>query len=387
MLKGVIICPDSALLMALEVVFEETPVLSVVRTMEHYPGELELTRMLRANAPEVLFLSLESLEQAATIYQQAVTQLPGIQVIAIGSQADPATLISLMRTGIREMLPFPFEKRLLLEALARAKEILDRHPVEFKVSNRVYAFLPAKPGVGTTTLAANCALALSRDKDQRALLLDCDLTGSMIRFLFQLDGGGSLADAAAKATELDDAVWTTLVNPLRNLDVLQSGQFEPERYIEPARVRLILEFARRSYHTILLDLSGNMERFSLEVFKQSKEILLVVTPELPSLHLAREKLLYLRTHQLDQRVVVLLNRFNSRTMSSAQVKDVLKCPVLMTFPNDYPGVQRSMTGQGSLDEGSELSRQLAALANYLALDKQPAAPDAKGAGLLGFLRI
>ncbi len=387
MLKGVIICPDRALLVALERTFEETPVLSVLRTMEHYPDEVELNRMLRASAPEVMFLSPQSLDQAAAIYRQAIAQLPGLQVIAIGSQADPATLLSLMRTGIREMLPFPFEKGLLLETLARAKEILDRHPLQFQVSDRVYAFLPAKPGVGTTTLAANCAQALSRDQNYHSLLLDCDLTASMIRFLFQLDGGGSLADAAAQAQQLDDEVWSKLVSRLRSLDVLQSGQFEPERFIEPARVRLILEFARRNYHTILLDLSGNMERFTLEVFQQSKQILLVVTPELPALHQAREKLLYLRTYQLDKRVIVLLNRFNARTMSAAQVSDMLQCPVLMTFPNDYLGVQRSLTGQGSLAEDSALSRQVAALANYLALDKLPAAPDAKAAGLRGFLRI
>ncbi len=51
-------------------------------------------------------------------------------------------------------------------------------------------------------------------------------------------------------------------------------------------------------------MSGNLERYSLEIMHESKRIFLVCTPEIPSLHLAREKYLYLKQLDLGDRVGV-----------------------------------------------------------------------------------
>jgi hypothetical protein len=59
-----------------------------------------------------------------------------------------------------------------------------------------------------------------------------------------------------------------------------------------------LSFARRQYSTICVDLSGMMERYSVEVLHEAKQVFLVATSELPVLHLAREKLAFLRSQDL-----------------------------------------------------------------------------------------
>jgi phosphoribosylformylglycinamidine synthase len=48
-----------------------------------------------------------------------------------------------------------------------------------------------------------------------------------------------------------------------------------------------------------VDLSGNLERYSIEIMQDCKRIMLVCTPEIPSLHLAREKINFLKTLDLD----------------------------------------------------------------------------------------
>jgi pilus assembly protein CpaE len=306
--------------------------------------------------------------------------------VAINRSADPQTLLEVMRTGIREYLSPPFQRQQLYEALIRVKEALERRPIQAEHSNLVFSFLPSKPGVGTTTIATNAAVAVSKQPDQRSLLIDADLNSGMVRFLLQLDNNYSLLDAAERSFNMDENIWPQLVTTIGNLDVLHSGKLNPELRVEPTHVRHILDFARRNYKAVFLDLSGNFERYSIEAMQDSKRIFLVATPEIPSLHLAREKLAYLRSLELGERVSILLNRCQKRAViNPAQVQDLLGQPVAMTFANDYQGVHRALTAGKPVDPGSELGRQFAQLAQLL-LDKK-APVNEKGRSLAEYLSI
>ncbi|HUQ94561.1 MAG TPA: hypothetical protein VM120_22965 [Bryobacteraceae bacterium] len=368
MLKGAIICPDVDLSEKFEELLEG--MVAVVRTIPIYPNVTELTRMLRANAPQVLFLSIESLSRALEIIAAAETSLPGVQFVAIGRTTDPPTLLEIMRSGVREFLALPFQRQNVYDALVRVKEVLDRKPVSVESTDLVFSFLPSKPGVGATTVAANAAIAVSRLPDQRPLLLDCDMNSGMVRFLLQIENNFSILGAAQRAVHIDGNLWFQLVTAFGHLDVIHSGKLNPDVRMEPAHLRHILDFARRNYKAIFVDLSGNLEKFSVEAMHESKRIFLVVTPEVPSLHLAREKINYLRSIDLGDRVAILLNRCQKRSIvSPGQVEDLLGQPVLMTFANDYQGVQKAMTAGKAVDPGSELGRQFSQLAQYM-LDKK-----------------
>jgi len=132
-----------------------------------------------------------------------------------------------------------------------------------------------------------------------------------------------------------------------------------------------MEFARRNYQALCVDLSGNLEKYSLEIMHESKRIFLVCTPEIPSLHLAREKYIYLKKVDLHERVAVLVNRCQKRPLiSPQQIEQLLGVPVHMTFPNDYQGVQRALTVGRWVEPSSELAKQCALLSNTM-LDRKP----------------
>ncbi|MBI4909389.1 MAG: hypothetical protein HY820_37570 [Acidobacteria bacterium] len=386
MLKGAIICPDQEVAERLEEPLSGTGILAVIRTIPHYPSAHELTRILRANAPQILFISIESLSRALEIITAAEEQLPGVQFIAIGRTADQQTLLEVMRSGVREFLAMPFQRQSVWDAVLRVKEVLDRKPVQMESTDLVFSFLPSKPGVGTTTIAANAAIAVSKLPDQRSLLVDLDTTSGMIRFLLQLDNGYSVLDAAARMFQMDESIWPQLITTIGHLDVLHSGHLNPDMRLEASHMNHLIEFARRNYRAVFLDLSGGFERFAVEAMHESKRIFLVVTPEVPSLHLAREKISYLRSIDLGDRIAILLNRCQKRAIVNPdQVEDLLDLPVLMTFANDYQGVHRAMTAGKAVDPGSELGQQFAQLAQYM-LDKKPAAMEKKK-GLSEYLSI
>src|SRR2546426_1076814 len=186
MLRGAIVCPDRELGDRLVSALLETHRVGIVRRLEAYPNAIDLGRFLRAAAPEVVFLSIETRQQALETAKRIEEQAPGLQVVAINRTCDPPTLLETMRAGIREFLSPPFEHQALLDALERVGDLVSLNPPVFETTDSVFAFLPAKAGAGATTIAVNTSLALSKMPDTNVLLADLDLNSGLVGFMLLL---------------------------------------------------------------------------------------------------------------------------------------------------------------------------------------------------------
>ncbi len=369
MLRAVIISPDTELSSRLGDMISKSGRVGLVKTSDRYLEEFDLERFLRANAPQVIFLSIEQLNRAIDSLKGIERTLPGIQVVAVDRGCDPAVLLDLMHIGVREFLAYPFDGASFMAAVARLEEVLEKRPAHIDVSDNVFSFLPSKTGAGTSTLCLNAATALSQLTDTHVLLMDLDLNQGLIGFMLKLDNVYTIYEAAENASKLDEHLWPQLVASRGNLDVLPAGRLDPQTRVDPIQIRQLIAFARRFYKGICIDLSGNMEKFSLEVMQESKRIFLVCTPEIPSLHLARQKFNLLQSMDLGDRVAVLLNRSQKRPIiSTSHIEQLLGVPVYQEFPNDYRGVHDALTNGKEIEAESELGRQFAQLAHDM-IDK------------------
>ncbi|HZU24083.1 MAG TPA: hypothetical protein VFA04_01090 [Bryobacteraceae bacterium] len=374
MLRGLTICPDVELCDRLTVALSELGLIHVTKSLDRYPNGHELMRYVRAHAPHVVFLSTESMGRAMEIMRELEAKMPGFQVVAVSRVCDPETLLECMRAGIREFTSPPFDRGALEQILERIRSAAEQKPLSIETTDQVFSFLPSKAGVGTSTIALNAAIAMAHQPDTSVLLSDFDLNSGMIRFMLKLDNQYSVTDAAEHAFDVDENLWPQLVTSVDKLDVLHAGRLNPDLRLEGNQIRHLIEFMRRNYRALCFDLSGNLERYSLEIMHESKKVLLVCTPEIPSLHLAREKYAYLQKLDLGDRVAVLLNRCQKRPMITPdQIEDLLGLPVFMTFPNDYHGVQRALTLGRWVEPNSELGKQFYHLSQTL-LERKSAPP-------------
>lgn len=387
MLRGLLICPDPEMAGALTTALGETNQAGIAKTMDRYAGEVELMRIVLAHAPQVIFVSTESLNKLLETVKTLEQQAQGIQVIAIGRSCDPSLLMELMRYGIREYLPCPFVRDNVFQALTRVEEIINRNPPNLSVSDQLYAFLPAKQGVGASTVALNTAWALGSHKDTPTLLIDMDLTSGILGFMLKLHPSRTIIDAAQNAHNLDESLWPQLLTRKGPMEVLPTGGLNPEFRIDGTQIRYILDFARRHHSAICVDLSGNLERYSIEIMHESKRIFMVVTPEIPTIHLAREKLKYLNNIELGDRISVILNRNHKRAVISPdQVENLLGVPVMTCLLNDYQGVHRSLQAGRAVEPTSELGRQFVGFSNAI-LDRASPASEPKARRLVDYLSI
>jgi pilus assembly protein CpaE len=366
MIPAIAISPDARLAEDFEAALQSNGKVAIVRHVPKYPDGYELSRLIRAHAPQLVFLSAAGVAEAVRVATELEAAAPGIQVMAIDHSINQRTLIELMRAGVREFVPLESIESELPPALERLIAALERRRPSIESTDLMYSFLPAKPGAGCSTIALNAAVALSREPESRVLLLDFDLSCGMIGFLLQLDPALSIVNAAERAAELDEELWPRLVHNSGAMDVLPAGPFRADFRIEPAQIRYLLDFARRNYRVICADLSGLMERYSLEVMRESKRIFLVATPELPSLHLARQKAEFLRSKDLDDRLSLLLNRCQKRAViPPEEIEKMIGIPIAMELPNDYRGVHKALSAARPVDSSTELGKRFRQLAAAL----------------------
>ncbi len=363
MLRAAVICPDPELAQSLEKALLESRVAAVVLSLNRYPDAVELERLLAERSVEAVFLSYESPQRFAVVASFLEKKAAGLPMAAVVSSTEPATLLELMRAGVREVLTLPFDPAKLREALGRIQKLVDSRT---RTIDRLYSFLPAKPGVGASTVALNTAVALARVPDTSVLLADFDLNSGILGFLLKLNPRYSVIDAIEHADHMDQDMWAKLVWPMGTLDVLPTGRLDPGLRVELPRLQQLLAFARRFYKVICVDHSGMMEKYSLELLRESGRIFLVATPEVPALHLGAEKLRFLRGLDLAGRVEILLNRSHSRCLlSHQQIEDMLGAAIRTSIPNDYAAVHQAIMEGRPLSPETKLGRHFDDLARSL----------------------
>ncbi len=260
--RCIVISPNEKMRGPLASALQATGHVNVARVMDRYPTAIDLVRALRAHAAELLFVDFGSIEKALEIVELLEHEASHVQIAGFHESMDSAVLQHSMRAGVREFLSQPFERRLLMESLARIKSLLERRPVTYAASNQIFSFLPSKAGSGASTICLNTSASLARKPDTKVLLADFDLNSGMMRFMLKLDNKNSVVDAVERSEEGDDNLWPQMVTDVGGMDVLHAGGVRPNIRIEPSQIRNLVAFARRHYQVLCFDLSGNLKKYS-----------------------------------------------------------------------------------------------------------------------------
>lgn len=96
--------------------------------------------------------------------------MPEILIVTFGTQDSLELLPRLMRLGVRDHLKLPTSAAVLTEAADSARRRLHTHPPAQMKSSDLYTFLPAKPGVGTSTIALSTSCAMAEAMDARTFI-------------------------------------------------------------------------------------------------------------------------------------------------------------------------------------------------------------------------
>jgi len=366
MLSAMLIGPDDGLIRDCREKLGSVTGLYVCHHSYHYPAPAELAARLEEFNPDAIIISLSDYTQVLHTLGRLNVDRPQLPVIAVSASCDQGLLLDLMQLGVRELWFEPLKIEQMQLAIDRLVKLKTAAATAAVSAGSLIAFLPARGGCGTTTVAVNTAAAIQRLRQSSVLLADFDFHNSVIAFWLKLDPRHGFQEALDRAQWLDLALWKSIVHPVHGLDILTSSQAATRSVFSSAETTAVLDFTRQNYEYIAVDLPEAIYTSCWEVLDRAKYVMIVVTPEMASLYLARRKASQIINHGIPgDRLRIVLNRSSPLDVQAAEVEKFLSIPVIATFQNQYRVVTSAFADGKFVPENSKLGERYTQLASLL----------------------
>jgi len=288
---------------------------------------------------------------------------PTTSILLVVPSLDPGLMLEAMRAGVNEIIPHPIADSELHAAIKRL--VGSQTPA---TQGEVYAFVGAKGGVGTTTIAVNVASALARPGPDATLLVDLNTVCGDAAVFLGLEPRFSVMDALANVQRLDAAYFGGLVARTKfGLDLLGSSSRPASTTFDTGRMRTLLEFARQSYRYTVLDVPRS-DAGALDALEGVTKIVLVVNQELATVRNGSRMATMLRERYGQSRLNLILTRTDRRAeIGLDDVERTVGIEVSHSFPSDYRLALQAMNkGRPiALDPQTELAGAFLAFARAL----------------------
>ena len=195
-----------------------------------------------------------------------------------------------------------------------------------------------KGGVGKTTVAANLGMCLSA-MGERVILADADFGLNNIDVVCGVENlcPYDIVDAIEGRCRPRQALARHPQYP--NLFVLASNHTDPQKYISPQAVRLILDQLAPRFDFILIDSPAGIEGGFHRAAAAADEALVVTTPHISSLRDADKVIGVLQSYRLKS-IDLVINMVrgdlvvDGEILSPREISEVLKLPLIGIIPQE-----------------------------------------------------
>jgi pilus assembly protein CpaE len=299
----------------------------VLQDLERSPNAL-LILDLSADV-DTAIKSLEKVKQAT----------PDLYVIASHYHADGETVMAAMRAGANDFILQPIKRLEFRDAIGRYERAPKRAVAAESKLGKVYTFVGAKGGVGTTTLAVNFASVLAQRK-QSAVLVDLDWAANEVAMQLGATPQYTLLEVGENLNRMDQALFEGFVtrDPLGFFLVGPPDSLEQRGYFTEHMFREFSTFLVDKYDSVVVDGGRAVsDEVVMAAAQISAMVFVVITQEFPSIRNAQRYLSYLMRMGFTQdQVKVVLNRYTKKVNSSyaslEQIQQTLNQPVFYGIP-------------------------------------------------------
>lgn len=263
-------------------------------------------------------------------------------IVLLGGGTDVDAKVAALRSGADDYLAKPVHPQ---ELSARVRGLLARfgrsQPERRAAGGRVVAFYGAKGGVGTTTLAINSAIALSKELKRSVCLVDANLQFGDHRVFLDLGPDShSIVDAVSAGMVELDMLRRAVVRHETGVELLLAPPRPDQAELvsnEQHHMLKVVEMLRSVYDLVLVDMDERLDDHMLDIIGIVDRLVVVLTADLScvkNVRLVLETMAQLQVPQ--ERLMLVLNRANAFTgISVKSVESVLKRPIEHQVVNDY----------------------------------------------------
>jgi pilus assembly protein CpaE len=263
---------------------------------------------------------------------------PGAGIFAVALAAEPDLIVESMRAGANEFFTWPPPDETFYGAIrrtaARRETAQGARP-----SATTLVFFGAKGGAGTTTMAVNCGVELSRLSKKSTVIVDLKPGLGEVALFLGVRQRYSLLDAIDNMHRLDREFLRELVVKHKSgLEILAgSDQFDRPGAQDGGAIEELFRILARQYEYIIVDAGSQVNSCTVAALYTADQMFLVANPDVPSIRNAQQ------LGACGERVRFLLNRAaEPYPIPPKQIEQALGHPIHHMFPSDYKTVSTAL---------------------------------------------
>jgi pilus assembly protein CpaE len=202
------------------------------------------------------------------------------KVVVIGHYNDVWLYRELVRFGISEYVVAPISMADILSVISSIFVDPAAEPL-----GRSVAFIGAKGGVGSSTLAHNVGWAMSSLFSSEVVVADLDLAFGTANINFDQDPAQGIAEAVFAPERIDEVYLDRLLTQCaERLSLLAAPSMLDRTYdFDADAFSQIIDVAQRSAPYLVLDVPHLWSAWSKSVLMQADDVVITATPELANL--------------------------------------------------------------------------------------------------------
>lgn len=205
---------------------------------------------------------------------------PSSKVVVIGHYNDVWLYRELIRFGISEYIVAPVTMADVISVISSIYVDPNAAPI-----GRSIAFIGAKGGVGSSTIAHNIGWTMSSLFSSEVVVADLDLAFGTANINFDQDPAQGIAEAVFSPERIDEVYLDRLLAQCaERLSLLAAPSMLDRTYdFDADAFTHIIEVAQRTAPLLILDVPHVWSGWSRAVLMQADEIVITATPELANL--------------------------------------------------------------------------------------------------------
>lgn len=315
---------------------------------------------------------------------------PATKVIVVGRHNDVELYRDLMRRGASEYLVAPLSPLQLIEVISGLYLDPSAKPV-----GRVIAFVGARGGAGSSTIAHNVGWYIADTLAINTTIVDFDLPFGTTGLDFNDEVGQSVADALSAPERLDDVLLDRLlIKRGEHLSLFTApATLERDYDATPEAYESVIDATRQMSPCVIVDMPHAWTPWVKSCLIAADEIVVVATPDLASLRNAKNLIDLVRhARPNDSPPRLLINQANMPKRPEIPAKDFAETmgvepAAIIPFDAALFG-QAGNNGQMVLEIApkSPLADSLSKFARQLTGREAPAAADKPSSSILSFLK-
>ncbi|HEU4548706.1 MAG TPA: AAA family ATPase, partial [Rhizomicrobium sp.] len=249
----------------------------IAAAVDHYNGQV---------TPNLLIVETQLNGEAALEELDRLAEVcdPATKVIVVGRVNDVELYRELMRRGASEYLVAPLSPLQLIEVISGLYLDPGATPI-----GRVVAFVAARGGVGSSTLAHNVAWCIAEELEINTTIVDLDLPFGTTGLDFNDEASQGVADALGAPERLDDVLLDRLL--LKRGDHLSlftaPATLERDYDAVPEAYESVIDAVRQTTPCVILDLPHGWQPWIKNTLLAADDIVVVAAPDLTSLRNAK----------------------------------------------------------------------------------------------------